>query len=394
MQRQGVVNHQNTSDCHNHTQHISDSLLQILGEECNNTDLDAVLSKEGDWGSGSNGTGQTRGSHSWQTEFLDSSRFWIPFFLTPVLFIVGVICNVVSIKIFAKSSMRSATNIYLTALAVSDLLYQVFSFTMSWKYYYIMRNVSLYWWYTPFGLWLTEASNATSVWIIVAFTVERFIAISCHLSRQIYCTENRTILVSILTFVSCLTFTGGFSYEWRGAFEPTEGNPLNETVYKLDSTGAWKEDEFQKSYQWIYTVYFFLIPVIILVGFNCFLGKFVRNTERDRQVMTRHRVFAVTQRQLNDNQVTTTLIAVSMMYIICQLPTNLLEIYTLVYTPTSGSIKESILMELRNIFKFMGRVNSICNILIYIALYRNFRKHFCTMYCRRQTRNLARNALR
>lgn len=46
---------------------------------------------------------------------------------------------------------------YLIALAVSDTMYLVFSFSMAWKHYDFMKSVRLYWNYIPLGLWITDA---------------------------------------------------------------------------------------------------------------------------------------------------------------------------------------------------------------------------------------------
>ncbi|CAL8145555.1 unnamed protein product [Orchesella dallaii] len=206
---------------------------------------------------------------------------------------------------------------------------------MSWKYYRIVNSMWLYWWYIPFGLWLTEASRATSTWIVVSFAVERYIAVYHHLQRQIYCTEKRAMYACCIVILCCFSFTGIFSYDWRVAIGSTDGTPINETLLTQNES--------------------FTIPQT-----EKYLGP------------------------LQDNQVTKTVIAVSMTYIICQLPSSLLNIYTLGYKPPSGSIEESILLELRSIFNFMGGVNSTCNFLLYIGLNKDYRKHFRDMFPRRR----------
>ncbi|CAL8145558.1 unnamed protein product [Orchesella dallaii] len=189
---------------------------------------------------------------------------------------------------------------------------------MSWKYYHAVGTTLRYWSYTPFGLWLTEALRATSIWIIVSFTVERYIAVYHPLKRQIYCTEKRAKKAIIFAFMSCFSITGIFSFKWRGAIKPIPEYPINET----------------------------------------------------------------------DNQITQTVIGVSIVYTLFQLPTNLLAVFTLAYNPTSGSADERILLELRNIFNLLGRFNPIFNFLIYMALNKDYRKYIYAMFLRQEVRNL------
>lgn len=61
-----------------------------------------------------------------------------------------------------RRRMRSSTSTYLTALAISDLLYLVFVFTLSLEHYPNSRTIDFYyyWVYYRFGLWLTDATGA------------------------------------------------------------------------------------------------------------------------------------------------------------------------------------------------------------------------------------------
>jgi len=48
---------------------------------------------------------------SWEVAFRDSSRFWVQYVLFPIVVIVGVIGNAVTIYILTKKPMRSSTNV-------------------------------------------------------------------------------------------------------------------------------------------------------------------------------------------------------------------------------------------------------------------------------------------
>lgn len=114
--------------------------------------------------------------------------------------------------------MRCSTNVYLTALAVVDIIFLFFIFILSLEHYPNIHHskYELYW--RTFGLshWFCDAACKfffieltttkkklyvniyfsyflayTSIYLTVSFTVERYIAV-CHPIRgQVLCTESR-----------------------------------------------------------------------------------------------------------------------------------------------------------------------------------------------------------
>jgi len=60
-----------------------------------------------------------------EDHFLQTTRFCIQRILVPIVVVVGVVGNSATIVVLTRRRMRSSTNVYLTALAVSDLLYLV-----------------------------------------------------------------------------------------------------------------------------------------------------------------------------------------------------------------------------------------------------------------------------
>lgn len=93
--------------------------------------------------------------------FLAVSRYVVQLVLVPLVLVVGVVGNSVTIVVLTRRQMRSSTNLYLTALAISDLLYLVFIFSLSIRHHPGMNRPHhlLYWHYFRYALWLTDASS-------------------------------------------------------------------------------------------------------------------------------------------------------------------------------------------------------------------------------------------
>nr|CAD7263941.1 unnamed protein product [Timema shepardi] len=93
-------------------------------------------------------------------QFMDESRFWIQRVMVPLVVGVGVLGNVVTMVVLTRRRMRSSTNVYLTALAASDLLYLILVFTLSLDHYPNIHDATyyIYWQYLRFGYWLADAA--------------------------------------------------------------------------------------------------------------------------------------------------------------------------------------------------------------------------------------------
>jgi hypothetical protein len=97
---------------------------------------------------------------SWSKLFRISCHFWIQRVLLPMIVIVGVIGNLVTIVVLTRKRMSCSTNTYLTALAVSDMLLLIFYLILSFENYPNIRHPDYlpYWKYWRFGLWFADAT--------------------------------------------------------------------------------------------------------------------------------------------------------------------------------------------------------------------------------------------
>ena len=111
-------------------------------------------------------------------------------YYTPLITIIGSLGNVLSIFIFFKTKLRKlSSSYYLAALGISDTVFLTLIF-VQWLNVY---DIQLYQreFLCQIFTFLSGMTGALSVWFVVAFTVERFIAVLYPLKRQTMCTVRR-----------------------------------------------------------------------------------------------------------------------------------------------------------------------------------------------------------
>lgn len=115
-------------------------------------------------------------SDSWQLVFRDESRFWIQRVVQPVVVLVGILGNLVTVVVLTRPRMSSSTNTYLTALAVSDLVYLVFLYALSLENHPDNKTAEYYWYWQTwrFLLWIVDSASK-SVGLLFVFVLNRFL---------------------------------------------------------------------------------------------------------------------------------------------------------------------------------------------------------------------------
>lgn len=115
-------------------------------------------------------------------------------YYTPALVFIGSFGNILSVIVFFKTKLRKlSSSYYLAALGISDTCFLVGAF-VSWLNY-ININVYNKNYYCQIFTYVSGLCSFLSVWFVVAFTVERFIAVLYPLKRQTMCTVKRACTV-------------------------------------------------------------------------------------------------------------------------------------------------------------------------------------------------------
>jgi 7 transmembrane receptor (rhodopsin family) len=131
------------------------------------------------------------------------------FYYTPFLVTVGSVGNILSVLVFFKTKLRKlSSSYYLAALGISDTCF-LFVMFISWLSFFGI-NVYSRNFFCQFFTYFSSVCCFLSVWFVVAFTVERFIAVLYPLQRQTMCTVRRAKMVICgligLSLVFCTPF--------------------------------------------------------------------------------------------------------------------------------------------------------------------------------------------
>lgn len=133
-------------------------------------------------------------------------------YYTPALVLIGCTGNILSVIVFFRTKLRKlSSSYYLAALGISDTCFLLGAF-VSWLNY---LNINIYNknYYCQFFTYASGLCSFLSVWFVVAFTVERFIAVLYPLKRQTMCTVKRacTVLMGLI-FTGCIISVPYFIY--------------------------------------------------------------------------------------------------------------------------------------------------------------------------------------
>ncbi|CAO1403369.1 unnamed protein product [Diamesa serratosioi] len=194
------------------------------------------------------------------------------------IFVTGFIGNViVCIVIVNHATMHTATNYYLFSLAVSDLLFLLMG---------LPYDLSLYWHQYPYSLGLafcrirafvSEASTYVSVLTIVAFSMERFLAI-CH-PLHLYTMSGLQRAVRIIAALWIISFLSAVPFGIFTKIHYIDYPPSSESL--PDSAFCAMLDNPDQFPLWeVSFAVFFAIPMLIMLILYGRMGLKIRSRTR------------------------------------------------------------------------------------------------------------------
>lgn len=227
--------------------------------------------------------------------------------VTPFWYIIGFIGNPISAVIWLGQRMRrnNSSAIYLGALSISDLLFLFLHFlqTLHFAWGFDVYNTYII---CEIFYFLYYILQYLSTFLVLGFTVERYVAVCHPFLKEKLCTVKRAVMV-----VVCLTlFSTGLAsaqiYFWT--FSASEGTcNIRSEATTEGSTSFWS------IWTWITDIFAFVIVPLIVLIFNILVLREIFKISKN-DLMQRQQC-----RSGNSTASTVTLLAVSFYLIITQI---------------------------------------------------------------------------
>ena len=300
-------------------------------------------------------------------DFFVTSQFLTGLVLYPIICILGIIGNILSIIVFTHRKITS-TSVFLIALALADLLkiindvlYIIVS--VLFRRAPLVANRMLGTMY-PFAHYVFNQSVCVCSWITVCIGVERYFLV-CHiaLAKQI-CTPTRARNISLAVFLvmSLISLPTAFRYTRVKLNLRLHGQ--NITQYHIMLTRFGCSPAFATAYMWIMNLLRSLIPLAILIVINSLIIYAVGKQSAGRVVSaSRHRI-------------TFMLIIVILVFVLCLTPDAIMStIFGFGYVEAGYLVKG-----IREYSDTLILLNSAVNFLIYCVCNSCFRETFKNLF--------------
>lgn len=195
---------------------------------------------------------------------------------------VGIFGNLMCIWVWTRKKMHSSTSYYLVVLAVSDLFYlliinlvvllpdwlqvnnQTFTNLFKGKSQVEVLHIAI-------GQPIIDVISNISVFSVVAFTIERYIAIKYPMKRMRLCTRARA---------KCILCSGALAVILLHIPSFLEHVPWMKRLGYRDSV------YYRIGYNWGAALLFTITPLLVLTIFNTMLIYSVLNSKKVRRSMT------------------------------------------------------------------------------------------------------------
>ncbi|XP_069101458.1 FMRFamide receptor-like [Argopecten irradians] len=312
---------------------------------------------------------------------------------------LGIIGNILSVIVLSQRLMRSSTYSYLSALALSDTFFLFTTMLLLIKDTKKPVKSEIRWmepYYVYMFPYIHPAAltfQVTSIWLTLAFTVDRYIMICHPFKAERWCSVGRArkVIFGLITAGFVYNIPRFFEYKAeKGQFHLPSDIIANFTIpspllIKLTKFGS--SDLFREIiHSWLYLICVAGIPFLALVVLNTFLIRAVHES--------RKKGLQLNSKEKRRNDTTIMLIGVVIIFLLCQGPALVSRmIWALDFNAAFTSLSWYTFNEVSN---FLVIINSAINIVPYYFFGKKFRRQFWRTFCsciltKEEIRRLARS---
>jgi len=131
-------------------------------------------------------------------------------YISPVVIILTLITNLLVCAVLVQSHMRTPTNVFLVALAISDALTGLVPLPAFINFYTLGAYQSILvppsWCrvYLPMSLHLPATWHTASIWLTVGLAVQRYVYVCHHQAAKRFCTVRNAVIAVVVVYVAAV----------------------------------------------------------------------------------------------------------------------------------------------------------------------------------------------
>ena len=310
--------------------------------------------------------------------------FVVPGILLNVIGLLGLIGNALSIIVLSRPQMRQSINCILIGLASFDsillltsilmlglpAIFDFLSMQLSNGYQPPGFNVFHYYFtkifpfITPTVYSIGMIVQTGSVYLTIAVTLERFVAVCLPFRSRSLCTYGRARygVILIALFAIVYNLPRFWEIKWQTTYPYGPKYPITEVIQTDLRTNHYYVSIY---YTWAYLIFMFFIPFSCLAIFNLLIYRQVRIANSERSRMSRQE-----QKEIG---LATMLMVVVIVFFLCNvlaLVVNILE-----------HLFHKQFPQMININNLLITLNSSVNFIIYCIFNDKFKRIFCKLFC-------------
>ncbi|XP_063422220.1 probable G-protein coupled receptor 139 [Mytilus trossulus] len=290
--------------------------------------------------------------------------------VVPIIAVVGLFGNTASIAVFTSSFLkRHSSSVFLAALAFVDNLFLLTLF-LTW-FDQTASNILSTTIPCQIVVYVTYFAAFLSVWLVVGFTTERYLAI-CHPLRAPMLCSNRRQKIA----VTCLVLFAAVFYTF--AIWTTEAVQYGPRKWCLTINDYY---EFLQIVTWIDTIISMVLPFFCIAFMNCRVICKAAIFHKKRQHCYKPTDSLKVKRNkhlTNKSQmrVTRTLLIVSSLFLVLNFPSHLARLYNIIVAPVSKEKYEKFLQQICQLLYYS---TFSVNFFVYALYGKHFQKSFWLM---------------
>ncbi|XP_052778098.1 galanin receptor 2a-like [Mya arenaria] len=307
----------------------------------------------------------------------DDITSFLQCYIFPILTVFGITGNAMSLAVLLQKKMRgSTTTVLLIGLACSDILFLVFNAvrkstgiiekfdqeaadTLNATTFYYM-------------FYLKTAFSRVSTVLVVAISVERFIAVAFPFKVKTIVTKTTVTAAVALSYVVTLGFLAVLPPQYT--FTYIRGKAyISQTPFALNNV-----EPLQVYNEYFLPIAFRHIPVAMVLLINGAIIILLRQSSQFQKRMSTKD----DKRKDDQRRITRTLLTVAIVFLLCLLPGDIFLISSLVVDGFQFfGTYHNLFLALSDICLMFEMINGCLNFVIYMVMNRKFYDEYVRLFC-------------